>query len=83
MLQLKTYARLFMRAAPLLNAPVARIARSRHLGAIVSNVAIITYTGRRSGRAFSTPVAYRRNGDAIEIAANMPRRQDLVAQLSG
>jgi hypothetical protein len=61
-----------MRAAPLLNVPVATMARSRRLGAIVSNVAIITYTGRRSGRTFSTPVAYRRSGDEIEIAANMP-----------
>ena len=33
---------------------------------------MITYTGRRSGRTFTIPVAYRRRGDEIEIAANMP-----------
>jgi F420H(2)-dependent quinone reductase len=71
--QLKTYTRLLMRAAPLFNAPVAALASSRRWGKIVSrNVAIITYTGRRSGRTISTPVAYRRSGDELEIAANMP-----------
>ena len=33
---------------------------------------MITYTGRRSGRTFTTPVAYRRRDDDIEIAANLP-----------
>jgi hypothetical protein len=33
---------------------------------------VITYTGRRSGRTFSIPVSYRRRGDEIEVAANLP-----------
>lgn len=67
------YLRLIMRAAPLLNVPVAAIATSPRLGASLRrSVTVITYTGRRSGRTFSIPVAYRRNGDAIDIAANMP-----------
>lgn len=65
--------RLFMRAAPLLNAPVAAIAASPRLGArLRTKVTVITYTGRRSGRTFSIPVAYRRRGDEIEVAANLP-----------
>jgi hypothetical protein len=73
MLQLKTYARLLMRAAPVVNAPVVAMATSRRFGRIVGrNIAIITYTGRQSGRPFSLPVAYRRRGDELEIAANMP-----------
>ena len=73
MLQLKNYTRLVMRAAPVLNVPVAALAKSRRFGRIVSrNIAVITYTGRRSGRAFSLPVAYRRKGDELEIAANIP-----------
>ena len=73
MSQLKNYTRLLMRAAPLFNAPVKAIATSRRFGGIVSrNIAILTYTGRRSGRSFSIPVAYRRSGDDLEIAANMP-----------
>jgi F420H(2)-dependent quinone reductase len=73
MLQLKNCTRLFMRGAPLLNVPVAALANLRCFGRIVSrNIAILTYTGRRSGRSFSIPVAYRSSGDDLEIAANMP-----------
>ncbi|EFG75133.1 hypothetical protein HMPREF0591_4928 [Mycobacterium parascrofulaceum ATCC BAA-614] len=65
--------RLLMRAAPLLNKPVAAMAASPRLGARMRrSIALVTYTGRRSGRTFSIPVAYRRRGDEIEIAANMP-----------
>jgi hypothetical protein len=66
--------RLLMRAAPLMNAPVAAIAASpRFGGALRRSVAVVTYTGRRSGRTFSIPVAYRRRGDAnIDIEANLP-----------
>jgi hypothetical protein len=62
-----------MRAAPLFNAPVAAIANSPRFGGILKrNIAMISYTGRRSGRTFTIPVAYRRRGEEIEIAANMP-----------
>jgi hypothetical protein len=72
-LQPKTFARLLLRGAPLLNAPVAAIAASPRLGRILGrNITMISYTGRRSGRSFTIPVAYRRRGDEIEIAANMP-----------
>jgi hypothetical protein len=66
--------RLVMRAAPLLNAPVAAITASPRFGAALRrNIALVTYTGRRSGRTFSIPVAYRRRGDTtIDIAANLP-----------
>jgi len=74
MFELRTYTRLLMRAAPIFNAAVLAIAASPHFGGMLRrNIAVITYTGRRSGRTFSTPVAYRRrSADEIEIAANMP-----------
>jgi hypothetical protein len=70
----QNYRRLIMRAAPLLNAPVAAIASSPRLGAgLRRSVTLITYTGRRSGRTISIPVAYRRRGDEnIDINANLP-----------
>lgn len=69
----KTLGRLVMRAAPLINAPVAALARSRRFGGLVNrNVTMLSYTGRRSGRTFSIPVAYRRAGDAIIVNANLP-----------
>ncbi len=62
-----------MRAAPVFNAPVAALANSRRFGGLVNrNIALLSYTGRRSGRRFSIPVAYRRTGDEISIGANMP-----------
>jgi hypothetical protein len=66
--------RLVMRAAPLFNAPVAAIAASPRFGAALRrSITTITYTGRRSGRTFSIPVAYRRRGDEnIDIGANLP-----------
>lgn len=73
MSKLRNYRRLLMRAAPLFNAPIAAIASSPRLGArLRRSVTLLTYTGRRSGRTFSIPVAYRRRGDEIDIAANMP-----------
>jgi len=69
----KNVGRLLMRGAPLLNAPVAAIAASPRLGARVGrSITLVSYTGRRSGRTFSIPVVYRRRGEDIEIAANMP-----------
>jgi hypothetical protein len=65
--------RLFMRGAPLFNSPVAAIASSPRLGKLLRrNITMITYTGRRSGKTFSIPVAYKRRGDEIEVGANLP-----------
>jgi hypothetical protein len=65
--------RFIMRGAPLLNVPVAAIASSPRLGARMRrSITVITYTGRRSGRTFSIPVAYRRSGDEIDIVPNLP-----------
>ena len=65
--------RLLMRGAPLFNAPIVALAASPRLGKMLRrNITLISYTGRRSGRTFSIPVAYRRRGDEIEIIPNMP-----------
>jgi hypothetical protein len=64
-----------MRAATLFNAPVAALAASPRLSRLLRlnrSIAILSYTGRRSGRRFSTPVAYRRRGDEVTINVNMP-----------
>jgi F420H(2)-dependent quinone reductase len=72
-MQPKTLGRLLMRAAPLFNAPVAAAATSRRFGRLVNrNITMLSYTGRRSGRTFNTPVAYRRTGDEITVNANLP-----------
>ncbi|OBI39792.1 nitroreductase/quinone reductase family protein [Mycobacterium colombiense] len=62
-----------MRAAPVFNAPIAALANSRHFGRLINrNITMLTYTGRRSGRTYSIPVAYRRSGDDIVVSVNMP-----------
>lgn len=46
---------------------------SRRFGGLVNNnIAMLSYTGRRSGGRFSIPVAYRGSGDAVMIRVNMP-----------
>jgi len=45
--------------------PLAASSRWRWL--VDRYVVVVTYTGRRSGRTFSTPVFYRRRGDTITI----------------
>ncbi|KOV80375.1 nitroreductase/quinone reductase family protein [Nocardia sp. NRRL S-836] len=35
-------------------------------------ITVVSYTGRRSGRTFTTPVGYRRKGDVVEIRVMMP-----------
>lgn len=69
----QTLGRLLMRAAPLFNAPVAAVANSPRFGGLVNrNIAMLSYTGRRSGRRFSIPVGYRRSADEVVIGVNMP-----------
>jgi F420H(2)-dependent quinone reductase len=67
------FGRLLMRAAPLFNAPVVALTRSsRWGGALGGSVAVLTYTGRRSGRTVSLPVGYQRRGDDVTINVHMP-----------
>ncbi|WP_245930309.1 nitroreductase/quinone reductase family protein [Allonocardiopsis opalescens] len=55
------------------NALVLALRASRRWGGPVSrHITIITYTGRRSGRTFSTPVGYRRAGDTVTIGVRLP-----------
>jgi hypothetical protein len=49
---------------------------SRHL-------TIVTYTGRRSGRTFSTPVGYRRAGDTVTISVSLPERKTWWRNFTG
>ncbi|GAA3594047.1 hypothetical protein GCM10022419_091420 [Nonomuraea rosea] len=36
------------------------------------HLTVVTYTGRRSGGTFSTPVAFRRTGDTVTIGVQLP-----------
>jgi hypothetical protein len=60
-----------LRSAPLVGPMV-----SRHL-------TVVTYTGRRSGRTFSTPVAFRQAGDTVTISVDFPRRKKWWRNFTG
>jgi len=62
-----------LRFAPVVNARVSALAASPRWGRLVGrNLAILTYTGRRSGRTFTIPVGYRQRGDEVTIGVSMP-----------
>lgn len=44
---------------------------------------VVTYTGRRSGQVFSTPVAYRRSGSAVTISVAVPERKKWWRNFTG
>jgi hypothetical protein len=61
------------RAVSRVNACVSTLRRSPRWGRMVSKrLTIVTYTGRRSGRTFSTPVGFRRAGNVVTIGVQLP-----------
>ena len=56
--------------------PLTRaVLRSPAHGLLSKNLALITVTGRRSGREFTFPVGYSREGDRVEIVVGWPERK--------
>jgi len=46
-------------------------------------ITVVSYTGRRSGRTFSTPVGYQRNGDVVDIQVMLPDDKTWWRNFSG
>lgn len=61
--------------AALLRSPLHRVASGR--------VALLTYTGRRSGRQYTIPVFYRDKGDRVTVAVGWPDRKVWWRNLTG
>lgn len=59
----------------LLRSPLHPVASAR--------VALLTYTGRRSGRRYTIPVFYRDKGDRITVAVGWPDRKVWWKNLTG
>jgi hypothetical protein len=57
---------------PILNAITVPILESRWSWLLERFIVTISYTGRRSGKSFSTPVLYSKNGDTIDIRVASP-----------
>jgi hypothetical protein len=59
----------------ILSSPIHRIASGR--------VALITYTGRRTGSEYTIPCFYRDKGDEVTIAVGWPERKVWWRNLTG
>ena len=56
--------------------PVVRLVLHSRLHRLLSGrLALVTVTGRRSGRRFTIPVGYRRVDGRVEIVAGWPERK--------
>jgi F420H(2)-dependent quinone reductase len=54
------------------NGCVSALRTSRRWGPLVRRrITVVTYTGRRSGRTFSTPVGFRRHEDTVTIGVQL------------
>ncbi|MEU0788499.1 hypothetical protein ABZ342_00440 [Amycolatopsis sp. NPDC005961] len=52
-------------------------------GLVRRHLTQVTYTGRRSGRTFSTPVGYRRTGDVVTIGVMLPEAKKWWRNFTG
>lgn len=77
-------ARRTTRAVDRFNGWVGALRRSPRWGRLVDRyITIVTYTGRRSGRTFSTPVGYRRAGDTVTIGVRLPDAKNWWRNFTG
>jgi hypothetical protein len=66
----------------LVNPVVRGVLRSPAHGLLSGHLALLTVTGRRSGRAFTFPVGYHRDGDRVTIGVDWPERKRWWRNLS-
>ena len=58
-----------------INPVVRAVLRSPVHGLLSGHLALITVTGRRSGRTFTFPVGYHSDGDRVTIGVDWPERK--------
>ena len=65
------------------NPALRMVLRSPAHRLVSGRFALITYTGRRSGREYTIPVLYRDKGDEVTIAVGWPDRKVWWRNLTG
>ena len=65
------------------NPAVRLLLRSPLHGVLSRGLALITVTGRRTGRSYTIPVGYRRSGDRVTIVVGWPERKRWWRNLRG
>jgi hypothetical protein len=74
----------FQKIAAVVNTGFRVVARIPVLDKIIGKaITTITYTGRKSGKTFSIPVAYKRSGDDVIIGVAMPDKKTWWRNFSG
>jgi deazaflavin-dependent oxidoreductase (nitroreductase family) len=74
---------------PLLNAFMKVVLRSPIHGMVSKTVLLITFTGRKSGKMFTTPVSYSKQGDQVTIFThsqwwkNLRRNRPVTLRIKG
>ena len=58
-----------------INPIVRTLLRSPAHGLVSGHLALITVTGRRSGRRYTFPVGYHRDGDHVTVGIDWPERK--------
>jgi hypothetical protein len=66
-----------------INPLLRRVLRSPLHGLASGRLALITYTGRKSGREYTIPTFYRDRGDEVTIAVGWPDRKVWWRNLTG
>lgn len=73
----------FLIANRTFNPALGVILRSPAHRLVSGRLALITYTGRRSGREYTIPVLYRDKGNEVTIAVGWPNRKVWWRNLTG
>jgi hypothetical protein len=73
----------FLAVNRIVNPALITILRSPIHGLASGRVALITYTGRRSGREYTIPCFYRDKGDEVTIPVGWPERKVWWHNLTG
>ncbi|WP_405109787.1 hypothetical protein OG559_29185 [Micromonospora sp. NBC_01405] len=75
---------LLQKMAKVVNSVVHPLVSSPTFSRLTGNrMTVITYTGRRSGRSFSIPVAYRRTEDCVIIDVALPDQKSWWRNFTG
>ncbi len=75
---------LFQRSAALFNKAVTPLLELPVIGErLGGSMAVLSYTGRRSGKAVSLPVSYKRHGDELVVGVQLPDQKGWWRNFTG
>ena len=64
---------------PFVNHAMKFVLRSPYHGMASQTVLLVTFTGRKSGKTYTTPVSYSQSGDRVTIFTHAVWRKNLTS----